>query len=145
MPAGDLRGRRGAGGSVGTPTYIPQNDLHDALIILNIHKWGKTFFQKMDLGVHFLNPPPLPHTILGLESPPLLRANFWSPREAWSRGGCLSGGNLCGALSVGYYVITRLWGVSTILIRRMIDSLSYLLVGETGRVGGGRVRASPGP
>ena len=25
------------GGSVGTPTYIPQNA---ALIILNIHKWG---------------------------------------------------------------------------------------------------------
>ena len=26
---------------MGTPTYIPQNDSHDALIILNIHKWGK--------------------------------------------------------------------------------------------------------
>ena len=30
----------GGGGSVGTPTYIPQNDPHDALIILNIHNWG---------------------------------------------------------------------------------------------------------
>ena len=34
------------GGSVGTPTYIPQNDPHDALIILNIHKWGKKIFRK---------------------------------------------------------------------------------------------------
>ena len=34
------------GGSVGTPTYIPQNDPHDALIILNIHKWGKNIFRK---------------------------------------------------------------------------------------------------
>ena len=42
---------RSAGGvprgwSVGTQTYIPQNDPHDALIILNIHKWGKNFFRK---------------------------------------------------------------------------------------------------
>ena len=29
-----------------TPTHMPQNDPHDALIILNIHKWGKKFFQK---------------------------------------------------------------------------------------------------
>ena len=34
------------GGSVGTPTYIPQNDPHDALITLNIHKWGKKIFRK---------------------------------------------------------------------------------------------------
>ena len=34
------------GGSVGTPTYIPQNDPHDALVILNIHKRGKTNFQE---------------------------------------------------------------------------------------------------
>ena len=34
------------GGSVGTPTHIPQNDPHDTLIILNMHKWGKIFFQK---------------------------------------------------------------------------------------------------
>ena len=34
------------GGLVGTPTYIPQNDPHDTLIILNMHKWGKIFFQK---------------------------------------------------------------------------------------------------
>ena len=33
----------GGGGSAGTPIYIPQNDPHDALIILNIHKWGKCF------------------------------------------------------------------------------------------------------
>ena len=31
---------------MGTPTYVPQNDPHDALINLNIHKWGKKFFRK---------------------------------------------------------------------------------------------------
>ena len=31
------------GGSVDTPTYIPQNDSHDALMFLNIHKWDKKF------------------------------------------------------------------------------------------------------
>ena len=31
---------------MGTPTYIPQNDPHDTLIILNVHKWGTIFFQK---------------------------------------------------------------------------------------------------
>ena len=31
---------------MGTPIYTPQNDPHEALIILNIHKWGKLFFQK---------------------------------------------------------------------------------------------------
>ena len=31
---------------MGTPTYIPQNDPHDTLIILNIHNWGKIFFKK---------------------------------------------------------------------------------------------------
>ena len=31
---------------MGTPTYIPQNDPHDTLIILNTHKWGKKFFKK---------------------------------------------------------------------------------------------------
>ena len=31
---------------MGTPIYIPQNDLHDALIILNIHNWGKFFSKK---------------------------------------------------------------------------------------------------
>ena len=43
-------GRSAAGvprrGSVGIPTYIPQNDPHDALIILNIHKKGKKIFHK---------------------------------------------------------------------------------------------------
>ena len=39
-------GLLGGGGSVGTPTYIPQNDPHDTLIILNMHKWGKTNFKK---------------------------------------------------------------------------------------------------
>ena len=29
------------GGSVGTPTHTPQNDSHDALIMLNTHNWGK--------------------------------------------------------------------------------------------------------
>ena len=31
---------------MGTPTHIPQNDPHDALIILNIHNWGTKVFQK---------------------------------------------------------------------------------------------------
>ena len=31
---------------MGTPTYKAQNDPHDALIILNIQKWGKIFFRK---------------------------------------------------------------------------------------------------
>ena len=38
--AGQPPGSPGAG-SVGTATYPPQNDPHDALIILNIHNWGK--------------------------------------------------------------------------------------------------------
>ena len=40
---------------MGTPTYIPQNDPHDALIILNIHNWDKKFFQKklpINFGSH---------------------------------------------------------------------------------------------
>ena len=37
---------RGGGRSVGTPTYIPQNDPHDALIILNMHKWVQEILQK---------------------------------------------------------------------------------------------------
>ena len=44
------------GGSVGTPTYIPQNDPHDALIILNIQKWGKKNFQEK--FAHWLRLPP---------------------------------------------------------------------------------------
>ena len=32
---------------MGTPTYTPQNDPHDTLIILNMHKWGKKFFKKI--------------------------------------------------------------------------------------------------
>ena len=43
---GALRGHLGDGGSLGTPTHIPQNDSDDALIILNIHKWGTKFFSK---------------------------------------------------------------------------------------------------
>ena len=31
---------------MGTPTYIPQNDPHDALTILNIYNWGKKNFRK---------------------------------------------------------------------------------------------------
>ena len=31
---------------MGTPTYIPQNDPHDVLIILNIHNWGPKNYQK---------------------------------------------------------------------------------------------------
>ena len=34
------------GVSVDTSTYIPQNDPRNALIILNVHKWGKFFFTK---------------------------------------------------------------------------------------------------
>ena len=44
--AAGLPGEGGGGGSVGTPTYIPQNDPHDTLIILKMHKWGKFFFKK---------------------------------------------------------------------------------------------------
>ena len=36
----------GWGGGGGTPTCIPQNDPHDVLIILNIHKQGEIFFKK---------------------------------------------------------------------------------------------------
>ena len=43
---GRSAGRIPRGGSVGTPKYKPQNDPHDALIILNIHKWGKKIFRK---------------------------------------------------------------------------------------------------
>ena len=32
---------------MGIPTYMPQNDPHDALIILNIHNWGKIFSKKI--------------------------------------------------------------------------------------------------
>ena len=32
---------------MGTPTYMPQNDPHDVLIILTIHKWGKNLFKKI--------------------------------------------------------------------------------------------------
>ena len=45
-PAGRWVGLSAAGvpreeeGSVGTPKYISQNDPHDVLVILNIHKWG---------------------------------------------------------------------------------------------------------
>ena len=34
-------------GGGGTPTYISQNDPHDALIILNIHTWSKNLFSKI--------------------------------------------------------------------------------------------------
>ena len=43
---GQPPGSRGGGGGVDTPTYIPQNDPRDTLIILNMHKWGKTIFTK---------------------------------------------------------------------------------------------------
>ena len=41
-----VRRRAPQEGSVGTPTYIPQNDPCDTLIIWNIHNWGKKHFQK---------------------------------------------------------------------------------------------------
>ena len=31
---------------MGIPTKVPQNGPHDALIILNIHNWGKKIFRK---------------------------------------------------------------------------------------------------
>ena len=31
---------------MGTPTYITQNDPHDALMTWNIHNWGRKIFQK---------------------------------------------------------------------------------------------------
>ena len=73
VPGGSLRGRRGGGGGQWVPpTNIPQNDRHDALIILNTRKWGTNFSfffypsasgknkqnWLLDLGAHFLNPPP---------------------------------------------------------------------------------------
>ena len=83
--AGGGGGLRGCW-SVGIPQYVPQSDPHDALIILNIHKWGDIFFQKefsirqqrgdkskqnwlLPAGAHFLNPPFPPHNP-GLNSPP---------------------------------------------------------------------------
>ena len=76
LGGGGSERERGRGG---TPTYVPQNDPHDVLVILNIHKWAN-FFSKnsfhpsayrkskqnwlLDLGAVFLHPP-LP-TILGL-------------------------------------------------------------------------------
>ena len=34
----------------GTPTYIPQHDPHDALMILNIHKWNKFCKKKLPIS-----------------------------------------------------------------------------------------------
>ena len=45
--AAGLPGGGGGGGAVGTPTYIPQNDPHDTLIILNIHNWCKKNSKKI--------------------------------------------------------------------------------------------------
>ena len=42
---------------MGTPTYIPQHDPYDTLIILIIHKWVKIFFQKI-LPTSSRSPPP---------------------------------------------------------------------------------------
>ena len=53
---GGLEGGGGVGGLAGqlpgslergTPTYIPQHDPHDMLVILNIHKWVEIFFRKI--------------------------------------------------------------------------------------------------
>ena len=44
---------------MGPPTYIPQNDPRDTLIILNMHKWGKIFFQNtlpINSGSHQSDP-----------------------------------------------------------------------------------------
>ena len=41
-----IRRRAAQEGLAGTPTYIPQNDPHDALIIWHIHNWGKKIFRK---------------------------------------------------------------------------------------------------
>ena len=45
--AAGLPGGGGGGRSVGTPTYIPQNDPHHTLLILDMHKWGKIFSKKI--------------------------------------------------------------------------------------------------
>ena len=42
---GRLVSQRGPQGGSGYPN-MPQNDSHDALIILDIHNWGKKKFQK---------------------------------------------------------------------------------------------------
>ena len=60
---------------MGTPTFIPQNDPHDTLIIWNTHNWGKQPISSgltqtkwaLGLGSPFSEPPP---PILGPESPP---------------------------------------------------------------------------
>ena len=48
--AGGGRVGRSAGrvpqGRGGTPTCVPQNDPHDPLIVLNVHKWGSSFAKK---------------------------------------------------------------------------------------------------
>ena len=70
---------------MGTPTYIPQNDPHDTRIILNIPKCGKKLFPKnifhppawvkskqnwlLDLGAHFLTPPPQSRCATALPPP----------------------------------------------------------------------------
>ena len=55
----------GGGGSVGTPTYIPQNDPYNALIIWNIHGWGiKKFFRKICPSAQL----PLPRSDLAVRS-----------------------------------------------------------------------------
>ena len=70
---------------MGTPTYRPQNDPHDAMIIWNIHKGGKNYLFQNLFCTHqhrvktnkigswtwdpiFSTPPP-PHTIPGLPNP----------------------------------------------------------------------------
>ena len=44
-----VRGSERAPGGGGTPTYMPQNDPHDASIILGIHEWG--FFPPISSGL----------------------------------------------------------------------------------------------
>ena len=41
-----FRGCRRGGGVGGYPNNIPQNDPDEALIILNLHNWGKNIFFK---------------------------------------------------------------------------------------------------
>ena len=43
---GQPPGSPGGGGGVSGDPNIPQSDPHDALIVLNVHKWGKNCFQK---------------------------------------------------------------------------------------------------
>ena len=47
---------------------MPQNDPHDALIILNIHKWGDIVFKSNLFSTHQLRAPTAPRSDPEVES-----------------------------------------------------------------------------